>query len=106
MPRGQVEAASALGLRWFDRLRYVILPQALRIATPATGNEFLNLTKNVSLGVAIAFPELLRVARIAIGNGHPAPQLVFISLGGYLVLSLAISFLVNVANRRLQLVER
>lgn len=106
VPRGQVEAASALGLRWFDRLRYVILPQALRIATPATGNEFLNLTKNVSLGVAIAFPELLRVARIAIGNGHPAPQLVFISLGGYLVLSLIISFLVNVANRRLQLVER
>jgi len=106
VPKGQVEAASAVGLSWFDRLRHVILPQALRIATPATGNEFLNLTKNVSLGVAIAFPELLRVSRIAIGNGHPAPQLVFLSLAGYLVLSMIISLLVNIANRRLQLVER
>jgi general L-amino acid transport system permease protein len=106
VPRGQVEAASSLGLAWSDRLRYVVLPQALRIATPPTGNEFLNLTKNVSLGVAIAYPELLRVSRIAIGNGQPAPQLVFISLAGYLALSLIISLFVNVANRRLRLVER
>lgn len=106
VPKGQVEAGMAVGLSWFDRLRYVVLPQALRIATPATGNEFLNLTKNVSLGVAVAFPELLRVSRIAIGNGHPAPQLVFISLAGYLLLSLIISLLVNIANRRLLLVER
>lgn len=106
VPLGQTEAASAVGLAWFDRMRYVVLPQALRVATPATGNEFLNLSKNVSLGLVIAYPELLRVARQAIGNGQPAPQLVAIALGGYLLLSLAISLLVNLANRRLRLVER
>ncbi len=106
VPLGQTEAGDALGLSWFHRMRHVVLPQALRIATPATGNEFLNLNKNVSLGVVIAYPELLRVARQAIGNGQPAPQLVFLVLVGYLGMSLIISALVNLANRRLQLVER
>jgi general L-amino acid transport system permease protein len=106
VPRGQTEAGSALGLSWFVRLRYVVLPQALRIATPATGNEFLNLQKNVSLGVVIAYPELLRVARQAVGNGQPAPQLLLIALVGYLAISLVIAAIVNVANRRLKLVER
>lgn len=106
VPRGQTEAGDALGLSWFVRLRHVVLPQALRIATPATGNEFLNLQKNVSLGVVIAYPELLRIARQAIGNGQPAPQLIFIALIGYLAISLAISAIVNLANRRLKLVER
>lgn len=104
--KGQVEAADALGLSWFTRLRRVILPQALRIATPAMGNEFLNLQKNVSLGVVIGFAELLRVARQAIGNGQPAPQLLLIVLVGYLVLSLIVAAITNAANRRLQLVER
>jgi general L-amino acid transport system permease protein len=106
VPRGQVEAADALGLPWFDRLRLVVLPQALRIATPATGNEFLNLAKNVSLGVVIAYPEILRVGRQAIGNGQPAPQILFIVLAAYLALSLLLSAVVNLVNRRLQLVER
>jgi general L-amino acid transport system permease protein len=106
VPKGQVEAADALGLSWFARLRLVVLPQALRIATPATGNEFLNLSKNVSLGVVIAYPELLRIGRQAVANGQPAPQTLLIVLGGYLAISLALSAVVNVANRRLQLVER
>lgn len=106
VPKGQVEAAQALGLSWFDRLRRVVLPQALRIATPATGNEFLNLSKNVSLGVVIAYPEILRVGRQAIGNGQPAPQILLIVLAAYLAVSLALSLVVNIANRRLQLVER
>jgi len=104
--RGQSEAADALGLTPSMRLRYVVLPQALRIAAPATGNEFLNLTKNVSLGIAVGFAEILRVATQATGNGQPAPQLLLMVLLGYLGLSLIISFFVNVANRRLQLVER
>ena len=82
------------------------LPQALRIAAPATGNEFLNLTKNVSLGVAVGYAELLRVAQTATGNGQPAPQSLTLVLAGYLTLSIIISLVVNVANRRLQLVER
>lgn len=106
VPRGQTEAADSLGLSPWSRLRYVVLPQALRIAAPATGNEFLNLTKNVSLGIAVGFAEILRVATQATGNGQPAPQLLLMVLLGYLGLSLVISSVVNIANRRLQLVER
>ena len=106
VPKGQTEAADALGLTPGQRLRRVTLPQALRIAAPATGNEFLNLTKNVSLGVAVGYAELLRVAQTATGNGQPAPQSLSIVLIGYLTLSIIISLVVNLANRRLQLVER
>jgi general L-amino acid transport system permease protein len=87
-------------------MRLIILPQALRIATPAIGNEFLNLAKNVSLGIAVGFAEILRVANTAAGNGQPAPQLLIIVLLAYLSLSLVISVVVNRFNRRLQLVER
>jgi general L-amino acid transport system permease protein len=104
--RGQSEAADALGLSRSHRMRYVVLPQALRIAAPAMGNEFLNLTKNVSLGIAVGFAEILRVATQAVGNGQPAPQLLLIVLLAYLGLSLIISTVVNIYNRRLQLVER
>jgi general L-amino acid transport system permease protein len=104
--RGQTEASAALGLSGLQRLRFIILPQALRIATPSMGNEFLNLTKNVSLGVFVAFPELLRIGRQAVGNGAPAPQTLAIVLLGYLTLSLSLSVITNLANRRLQLVER
>lgn len=106
VPRGQTEAAEALGLSWFARLRQVVLPQALRIATPPTGNEYLNLTKNISLGVVIAFAEPLRVARQAIGNGQPAPQLLLIVLIIYLALSAVIALGTNLLNRRYELVER
>lgn len=106
VPKGQTEAADALGLSPGQRLRQVTLPQALRIAAPATGNEFLNLTKNVSLGVAVGYAELLRVAQTATGNGQPAPQSLTLVLAGYLTLSIIISLVVNLANRRLQLVER
>lgn len=103
---GQSEAADALGLSSGQRMRYVVLPQALRIAAPAIGNEFLNLAKNVSLGIAVGFAEILRVANTAAGNGQPAPQLLVIVLLGYLALSLVIAVVVNIYNRRLQLVER
>lgn len=106
VPKGQGEAANALGLTAFQRLRFVVLPQALRVATPPTGNEFLNLTKNSSLGIVIAFPELLRVTRIVIAQGQPAPQLIFIMLVIYLVISLVLSALTNLVNRRLELKER
>lgn len=101
--RGQVEAANALGLNGFQRYRYVVLPQALRIAVPPTGNEFINLAKNSALGIAIAFPELLRVTRIAIGQGQPAPQLIGIMMLMYLAISLVLSVIMNLLNRRLGL---
>lgn len=100
--RGQTEAAAALGLSGFQRLRYVVLPQALRVAVPPTGNEYINLAKNSALGIAVAYPELLRVTRISISQGNPAPQLIAIMMAFYLVLSLLLSLGVNLYNRRLR----
>lgn len=103
VPRGQAEAANALGLNGLQRYRHVVLPQALRIAVPPTGNEYINLAKNSALGIAIAFPELLRVTRIAIGQGQPAPQLIALMAIMYLTISLVISVIMNIVNRRLAL---
>ena len=106
VPRGQNEAATAVGLTNSQRLRYVVLPQAFRIALPPMINQFLNLTKNTSLGVAVAYSEALYVTNTVIGNGDPAIQSMLLVMGLYLVLSLAISLVANVANHRLRLVER
>ena len=103
---GQTEAATALGLSDLQRLRYVVLPQAFRIAVPPIINQFLNLTKNTSLGIAVGFSEVTLITRQVIGNGNPAVQAVILLLGIYLVISLVVSLLANVVNRRLQLVER
>lgn len=104
--RGQTEAASALGLNEFQRLRLVILPQALRIMIPPLANQFLNLVKNSSLGVAIAVPEVTRIVRIAISQRAPAPQSILILMGVYLFFSLTIALVTNLVNRRLQIKER
>jgi general L-amino acid transport system permease protein len=106
VPKGQTEAAGAIGLSTVQRLRHVVLPQAFRIATPPIINQFLNLTKNTSLGVAVAFAELMRVTNTVIGNGHPAIPAILVAMGLYLVLSLSISLVSNIANHRLRLVER
>ncbi len=106
VPRGQAEAASALALSGFQRLRFVILPQALRIAVPPLGNQYLNLTKNSSLAVAIGFPEVTRLIRSLISQGSPAPQAVAVLMLIYLGFSLALSLVVNLFNRRLTLVDR
>src|SRR5690606_33258011 len=106
VPRGQTEAADALGLSTGQRLRHVVLPQAFRIATPPIINQCLNLTKNTSLGVAVAFAQLMGVTNTVIGNGDPAIPAILVAMGMYLVLSLAISLVANLANRRLRLVER
>jgi general L-amino acid transport system permease protein len=106
VPRGQNEAATALGLTSGQRLRYVVLPQAFRIAVPPTVNQFLNLTKNTSLGVAVAYAETMYVTNTVIGNGNPAIQSILVAMGLYLVLSLTISLVGNLASRRLRLVER
>jgi general L-amino acid transport system permease protein len=106
VPRGQTEAASAIGLSAGQRLRYVVLPQAFRIATPPVINHCLNLTKNTSLGVAVAFAETMGITSTIIGNGQPAIPAILVAMGLYLVLSLSISLVANVANHRLRLVER
>jgi general L-amino acid transport system permease protein len=104
--RGQTEAANAVGLSGFQRMRFVILPQAFRISVPPIANQYLNLVKNSSLGVAIAFPEVTRVTRIAIGQQAPAPQSVLVLMGVYLAFSLVIALVMNLLNRRLTLKGR
>ncbi len=106
VPKGQTEAAGAIGLSSGQRLRHVVLPQAFRIATPPIINQFLTLTKNTSLGVAVAFAELMGVTSTVIGNGDPAIPSILVAMGLYLVLSVAISLVANVAHHRLRLVER
>jgi general L-amino acid transport system permease protein len=106
IPRGQGEAANALALSGFQRMRHVILPQAMRIAIPPTINQYLNYVKNTSLAIAVGFADFVVIAFQAIGNGQPAPQLILLVMAGYLFFSLIISLVVNVLNRRLQLVTR
>ena len=102
IPRGQSEAALALGLSNAQRMRLIVLPQAFRIMVPPLANQYLNLTKNSSLAVAIGFPELTRIVQIAIGQRAPAPQAILVLMGIYLFFSLTISAGTNLLNRRLQ----
>jgi general L-amino acid transport system permease protein len=106
VPRGQTEAAEAIALTGFQRLRYVILPQAMRIMVPPLANQYLNLTKNSSLAVAIGYVELTRITQQIIANGNPAPQMISILMGCYLALSLAISLVTNIVNRSMRLESR
>ena len=106
VPRGQGEAADALALSGFQRMWYVVLPQAMRIAVPATGNQFLNLMKNSSLAAAISFPELTKVTQLAVATRAPAVPSYTLLLMIYLAISLVLSLIVNIANRRLRIVER
>ena len=104
--KGQGEAADALALSPGQKMRIIILPQAFRIAMPAIGNQYLNLTKNSSLGATISYFELTQIAQITVGNGSPAVPAFTLTLLVYLSISLATSLIVNFFNRRLALVER
>lgn len=106
VPIGQGEAASALALSGFQRMWYVVLPQAMRIAIPPLGNQYLNLIKNSSLGAGFAYFELTQVTQITVGNGSPAIPAFTLALAFYVVLSLITSAMVNIANRRFALVQR
>lgn len=101
VPKGQSEAANALALTSFQRLRYVVLPQAMRVGIPPTISQYLNFTKNTSLALAVGYAEITRVVFQTIGNGQPAPQLIAMLMLSYLVFSLTISIIVNILNRRL-----
>jgi general L-amino acid transport system permease protein len=106
VPHGQTEAATAIGLSDGQRLRFVILPQALRIGVPPTINQYLSLTKNTSLGLAVAYSDVSSLGFRLIGARAPALQTIAILMAVYLVFSLGTSLVLNVFNRRLQLVER
>lgn len=106
VPLGQTEAATALGLSDLQRLRFVLLPQAFRIGLPPTINQFLSLTKNTSLGIAVAYSDVSSLGFRLIGARSPALQTIIVLMIVYLGFSLTISLVFNLLNRRLQLVER
>lgn len=103
---GQSEAANALALNGFQRYRFVILPQAMRIALPPLINQSLNLVKNTSLAAAVGYSEITNLTQSSIGNGRPAVPSIVILMAVYLSFSLIISFMLNVVNRRMQLATR
>lgn len=105
--KGQREAAAALGLTSFQTLRLVIFPQALRVIIPPLTSQYLNLTKNSSLAIAVGYPDLFAVAGNTIRNQTGREIEVFLLvMGVYLTLSLITSLLMNLYNRRIRLVER
>ena len=106
VPMGQSEASRALALNGFQRYRFVVLPQALRIAIPPIINQCLNLVKNTSLGTAVAYAEITALTQTSIGNGRPALQSLVVMMAVYLMFSLTISLLLNFVNHRFQLVTR
>jgi general L-amino acid transport system permease protein len=104
--RGQTEAADAVGLSGLQRLRHVVLPQAFRISVPPIANQYLNLLKNSSLGVAISYYEVTKITRVSIAQQAPAVQAILLLMAIYLVFSLAIALVTNLVNRRLSLKGR
>jgi len=103
---GQWEAASALGLRRRLVLRLVVLPQALRVIVPPMTSQYLNLTKNSSLAVAIGYPDIVSVVNTTLNQTGQAIEGILMIMAAYLSVSLTISVCMNVYNKRIALVER
>src|SRR3546814_2687439 len=101
--RGQRDAASALGLSPSQALRLVVLPQALRVIIPPMTSQYLNLTKNSSLAVAIGYPDIVAVANTTLNQTGQAIEGILIIMGAYLVVSLSISMFMNWYNKRIAL---
>jgi len=103
---GQSEAASALGLKPGQRMRLIVLPQALRVIVPPMTSEYLNLTKNSSLAVAIGYPDLVSIANTTMNQTGQAIEGIAMIMAVYLTISLIISLFMNLYNRAIALVER
>jgi general L-amino acid transport system permease protein len=104
---GQIEAAHALGLRPGPTLRLIVIPQAMRVIIPPLTSQYLNLTKNSSLAVAIGYPDLVAVfAGTVLNQTGQAVECIAITMAVYLTLSLSISAFMNWYNKRIALVER
>ena len=104
--RGQMEASHALGIRHGPTLRLVIIPQALRVIIPPLISQYLNLTKNSSLGILIGYSDLFNVfGGISLNQTGQAIEIIFMSMSVYLCFSLLISLYMNWYNRRIALTE-
>lgn len=106
VPKGQWEAAGALGLRPGQVLRKVVLPQALRVIIPPMTSQYLNLTKNSSLAVAIGFQDIVSIANTTLNQTGQAIEGIAVIMAVYLTISLSISLFMNWYNAHIALVER
>ncbi len=104
---GQKEAAASLGLSSSQSLKLVVLPQAVRIAIPPIINQFLNLTKNSSLATAIGYPELVTVfAGTCLNQAGQAIEIILVTMAVYLAISLFISLILNIVNKKMEIKGR
>mgnify|MGYP005990356035 CR=1 FL=1 len=104
---GQTEAAQSLGLKNNDRLNLVVIPQAMRVIVPPLTSQYLNLTKNSSLAVAIGYPDIVNVFMgTALNQSGKAIEVIFMTMMVYLTLSLLTSMIMNWYNARIALTER
>jgi general L-amino acid transport system permease protein len=106
VPKGQWEAAGALGLRNSEVMRKVILPQSLRVIIPPMTSQYLNLTKNSSLAVAIGYQDIVSVANTTLNQTGQAIEGIAVIMAVYLTISLSISLFMNWYNAHIALVER
>jgi general L-amino acid transport system permease protein len=104
--KGQREAAQALGLRGGQVLRLVVLPQSLRVVIPPLTSQYLNLTKNSSLALAIGYPDLVSTGDTILNQSGQAIEIITIYMVVYLSFSLLISLFMNWYNAKTRLVER
>lgn len=106
VPKGQIEAARALGLNYSQMLQMVVLPQALRVIIPPLGNQYLNLAKNSSLAIAIAYADVFAVTNTMINQSGQSVTGIVMLMVTYLIISLAISACMNWVNGRFQIKTR
>ncbi|MCA0256426.1 MAG: amino acid ABC transporter permease [Proteobacteria bacterium] len=106
VPKGQTEAATALGIQPSTTTRLVVVPQAMRIIIPPLTSQYLNLTKNSSLGIAVGFPDLVATGGTTLNQTGQAVEVVLIWMVVYLSLSISSSLFMNWFNAKMALVER
>ncbi|MCE2518081.1 MAG: ABC transporter permease subunit, partial [Alphaproteobacteria bacterium] len=105
--KGPPEESSALGIKRSHALRLVIIPQAMRIIIPPLTSQYLNLTKNSSLAVAIAYPELVSIfAGTALNQSGREIEIIFMTMAVYLTFSIVTALFMNWFNAKVKLVER
>ena len=107
VPHGQTEAANALGIRRSVTLRLIIIPQSLRVIIPPLTSQYLNLVKNSSLATAIGYPDIVSVFMgTTLNQTGQAVEIVAMTMGVYLVISLTLSVVMNWYNKAVSLKER
>ena len=105
--KGQIEASSAVGLNRIQILRLIIIPQAMRVIIPPLTSQYLNLTKNSSLGIAVGYADLVHgFGGISLNQTGQAIECMAITMATYLTISLTISLFMNIYNRSIQFKEK